>query len=92
MNVEEKKLLITLYVAKLCREGNGRVRVGDVYRYGMGELGLSRTAVHLHVERLITAGMARRLTMRELDCAALLQFLGLDALQTSSGGSAEKSI
>jgi len=92
MSAEEKKLLLTLYVARLCREGGGRVRVGDVYRYGMETLGLSRTAVHLHVERLIAAGVARRITMRELDCAALLQFLGLDALQTSSGGSAEKSI
>jgi len=80
MSAEEKKVLLTLYIVKLCREGGGRVRVGDVYRYGMGELGLSRTAVHLHIERLIAAGVARRVTMRELDCTPLMQFLGLDAL------------
>jgi len=75
VDAEIKKVYLTLWIASKCKEGGGRLHMSDVYEYARGEVRLSRAATYAHVERFVAAGLAERITARELDCAKLLELL-----------------
>jgi len=75
VEAEIKKVYLTLWIAAKCKESGGRLHVSDVYGYAREELELSRAAIYAHIERFVAAGLAERITARELDCGRLLQLL-----------------